>query len=238
MESKRFAVFDIDGTLIRWQLYHAVVDRMAKKGLLGTDAKDQLRDARMHWKRREHPEAFHDYEKALIAVYQAALPNLKSEDFDQTVSEIIQEYKGQIYTYTRDLILRLKKRGYILLAISGSHQELVKLIAEEYGFDDWHGSTYQRKDGSFTGEAEIASFDKRKHLSMLVDRHKLSFDDSYAVGDSASDAPMLEMVEHPIAFNPDMKLLAIAQTHGWNVVVERKNVVYELKAQDGTYVLA
>jgi phosphoserine phosphatase len=33
--SKRFAVFDLDGTLVRWQLYHALVDRLAKKGYLG-----------------------------------------------------------------------------------------------------------------------------------------------------------------------------------------------------------
>src|SRR3546814_11785501 len=29
-DMKKFAVFDIDGTLIRWQLYHAVVETVAK----------------------------------------------------------------------------------------------------------------------------------------------------------------------------------------------------------------
>jgi len=235
---QKFAVFDIDGTLIRWQLYHAVVDRLAKKGLLGTDAKERLQAARMHWKLREHPDAFHDYERELIAVYESALPSLSAVDFDATVAEIIHEYKGQTYTYTRDLIARLKAEGYLLLAISGSHEELVKAIAEEYGFDDWIGSKYQRKDGRFTGRAEIASFDKRTHLTALIEKHQLTTKDSYAVGDSQSDAAMLEMVDHPIAFNPDQKLFTRAKQAGWRVVVERKNVIYELEPRDGSYVLA
>ena len=33
-QSRPFAVFDIDGTLIRWQLYHAVADDMAKQNII------------------------------------------------------------------------------------------------------------------------------------------------------------------------------------------------------------
>ncbi|MBP7807418.1 HAD family phosphatase [Candidatus Saccharibacteria bacterium] len=235
---QKFAVFDIDGTLIRWQLYHAVVDRLAKKGLLGEDAKGQLDQARMHWKRREHPDAFHYYERALIGVYSQALPLLSTEQFDTAVGEIIQEYKAQVYTYTRDLITELKQQEYMLIAISGSHQELVEQIAKEYGFDIWQGSTYERHEGKFTGEAAIASTDKKARLQQIITDNKLSLDGSYAVGDSQSDAPMLEMVENPIAFNPDQKLYDLAKEQGWNIVVERKNVIYELEAQDGKYLLA
>ncbi len=235
---QKFAVFDIDGTLIRWQLYHAVVDRLAKKGLLGVDAKEQLHQARMHWKRREDEAAFHTYERALISIYDAALPTLKPSDFDANVKEITHEYKNQSYTYTRDLAKDLKANGYMLLAISGSHNELVEQIASEYDFDDYIGSNYQRKDDTFTGEVEIASFDKRKHLQALIDKHSLSLVDSYAVGDSLSDAAMLEMVSNPIAFNPDRQLFTKAKQAGWKVVVERKNMIYELEPQDGTYILA
>jgi len=67
--SKKFAVFDIDGTLVRWQLYHVLVDKLASAGMLGNDAKERLRASRMVWKRREHPESFKEYEQALIRVY-------------------------------------------------------------------------------------------------------------------------------------------------------------------------
>jgi phosphoserine phosphatase len=49
---------------------------------------------------------------------------------------------------------------------------------------------------------------------------------------------MLEYVEHPIAFNPEIRLFNEARNKGWKIVVERKNVVYELEANHGSYVLA
>lgn len=236
--SRPFAVFDIDGTLIRWQLYHAVVDKLAKKGLLGTSAQRTLQDARMVWKRREHSEAFRAYELELITVYEEALPSLSAEDFDTCVDEVAEEYKTQVYTYTRDLATKLKKHGYVLIAISGSHQELVEHIAKQYGFDIWVGTQYHRDNGRFTGEKVIGSHDKKTTLERVVKEHNLSLANSYAVGDSQSDAVMLELVDNPIAFNPDQALLKIAQTNGWPIVIERKNVVYKLEGRDGSYVLA
>jgi phosphoserine phosphatase len=46
------------------------------------------------------------------------------------------------------------------------------------------------------------------------------------------------MCLHPIAFNPNKELFDHAREHGWNIVVERKNVVYELSAGKEQYVLA
>jgi HAD superfamily hydrolase (TIGR01490 family) len=232
---KKFAVFDLDGTLIRWQLYHAVVDKLAKAGSLGPDARETLHQARMRWKRREPNYSFRDYEVALINTYEQSVSRIKPSLFDGVMRSVIDEYKDQIYTYTRDLASRLKSEGYVLLAISGSHEELVAAIAVHYDFDDWIGTRYKRKDGAFTGEKYVASHDKRAALKSLITKHNLDIAGSYAVGDSASDAPMLEMVEHPIAFNPDKALYDIATNNGWDIVIERKNVVYALRRTNHTY---
>jgi HAD superfamily hydrolase (TIGR01490 family) len=235
---KPFAVFDIDGTLIRWQLYHAVVDRLAKKNLLGPKAHDKLHDARMVWKRREHPEAFRVYEMALIEVYEESLPRLTPKVFDKVVDEVAAEYKEQVYTYTRDLVNRLKSKGYVLLAISGSHQELVAHVANQYGFDDCVGTLYHRNNEAFTGSKFVASKNKRAVLEGLVKKHGLDYKGSVGVGDSKSDAAFLEMVQEPIAFNPDRDLFAIAKQSSWKLVIERKNMVYKLEPKNGTYLLA
>lgn len=235
---KKFAAFDIDGTLIRWQLYHAVVDKLAASGNLGKDAKTKLSEARMVWKRREHPEAFKEYEKCLIEIYEAAFPKLDVAQFDAMVAEVIKEYKDQVYTYTRNLVSDLKKQGYTLLAISGSHHELVQEIAKYYGFDDFVGTRYSRDAGKFSGMEFLATKDKKAILSSLIEKHQLDMQDSIAVGDSASDAGMLELVEKPIAFNPDRALLDVAKKNAWKIVVERKNVIYELNAESGTYTLS
>lgn len=234
---KPFAVFDIDGTLIRWQLYHAVVDRLAKKGLLGPNIHRQLKDARMIWKRRKHKNAFGQYEKTLIRLYDQSLPDLSISDFDKIVEEIANEYKEQVYVYTRDLARKLKKNGYFLITISGSHQELIEHIAKLYGFDAWMGSKYMRKSGKFTGDKFVASENKKTILQKLIKKHNLTLQDSFGIGDSKSDISMLEFVERPIAFNPDAILFKTAINNGWNIVVERKNVIYELNYKNGKYEL-
>lgn len=234
---RKFAVFDIDGTLIRWQLYHAVVGKLANANLLGQDTAKILKESRRKWKIRDHPEAFHEYERQLVQCYEEALPKLNTLDFDKVVHEVIEEYKDQVYTYTRDLIGTLKKKHYILLAISGSHKELVKAIAEYYNFDDYIGTHYGRKDTSFSGEKYIASHDKKKGLEFLIAKHQLDFSGSIAVGDSLSDAVMLEMVNNPVAFNPDRRLFNKARKSGWKIVIERKNVIYQLEPHDKSYIL-
>jgi len=36
------------------------------------------------------------------------------------------------------------------------------------------------------------------------------------------------MVDHPIAFNPNQNLKAVAEKNNWKIVVEKKDVIYEI----------
>lgn len=235
---KKFAAFDLDGTLIRWQLYHTLVDRLAKEGALGEDVHQKLHQTRMRWKRREKNYSFSDYEKVLIQSYEAALTKIPLPTFDKLVQTVISEYQDQVYIYTRDLIRKLKQSNYFLIAISGSQHELVEHVAKHYGFDEYAGSTYERKNDKFSGQKMVASHNKKEILAGFIEQHNLTITDSYAVGDSKSDQVMLEMVDHPIAFNPDKALFEVAQRNQWKIVIERKNMTYELEYKDGHYILA
>jgi phosphoserine phosphatase len=114
-----FAVFDIDGTLIRWQLYHTIVLRLAKAGVLGEGAREELGEAMMRWKRREDPEGFKSYEMALVELFETRVQGVDTKLFDEIGEQVVAEYRDQVYTYTRDLIKSLKAEGYLLFAISG-----------------------------------------------------------------------------------------------------------------------
>jgi HAD superfamily hydrolase (TIGR01490 family) len=235
--SKPFAVFDLDGTLIRWQLYHAITDGLVKAGYADPQAFIPVKEARMNWKRRETNDAFSEYEKYLIDAFEDILMNLAPEQLEEVTVEIFEEYKDQVYSYTRDLIKLLKDKGYFLLAISGSQIEIVGKIAQYYGFDDCVGTVYQQENGKFTGQKIIGSADKANTLKELMARHGLDFSGSIAVGDSASDISMLQMVQKPVAFNPEKALYEAATLGKWKIVLERKNMIYELEVKDGNYQL-
>lgn len=235
---KKFAVFDIDGTLVRWQLYHAIADTLAQQGHIQPEAYQSMKDARMAWKRRSGG-GFRDYEKQVIAIYESVLKTLTFKQLDGAIDAVFEEYKDQIYTYTRDLIAKLKQDNYLLFAISGSQTEIVAKIAEYYGFDDYVGTLYERVGGKFSGSVEaIGSFHKDKTLERLATKHDVSFKDSLGIGDSRSDIVMLELVDQAIAFNPEADLFKHARAKGWRIVLERKNMVYELGMKGGKYQLA
>ena len=218
-----FAVFDLDGTLVRWQLYHSVFDHLARLQLIEPLIQDSVKNARLSWKRRQSD--FRAYELVLIKAYESILGTLTTDQMTQAVEAAFEEHKEQVYTYTKDLIAKLKAKNYFLIAISGSHNEIVELIAKHYGFDDWIGTLYHHEAGKYTGEYTF------------INKHNLLLEGSIAVGDSEGDVPMLEMVERPVAFNPSKLLYEYAHSHSWQIVLERKNVVYELEKQGRSYIL-
>ena len=229
MIMQKFAVFDIDGTLIRWQLYHAITDYLAGIGIIPQEEMKAVKDARKRWKSRETSDSFHEYEKKLIKLYESSLTSISPKALDEAAIEVAKRYKSQVYVYTRNLVRELKKQGYFIVAISGSHNEIVSHVAENYGFDYAVGSKFERSGDVFTGKNFIASKNKDVVLKGIIKKFNLSTEDSYAVGDTINDAPILGMVTNPIAFNPNKELLEVAKKNLWKIVVERKNVYYELE---------
>lgn len=236
---KKFAVFDFDGTLIRWQLYHSLVDKLAKTGAIDQMDFQAMSDARMRWKNRKADNAFYEYEQTVVPIYEKTLKSISFKDFNRAVEQVFDQYKDQVNTYTKKLLGELKEEGYFLIAISGSHQEIVEKIARYHGFDIWLGTVYEKKAGKFTGKINAyPAGDKDKSLNALIKNHGLIQKGSVAIGDSASDIAMLEMVDHPIAFNPAKELLDHAKKKGWDIVVERKSIAYQLNYKNKRYILA
>ena len=214
------------------------MDSLAQKGHIDEQGYEAMRLARQAWKARAGA-SFKDYEKQVILIYESMLKTLNFDQLDDAINSVFDEYKDQVYTYTRDLILQLKTKNYLLFAISGSQTEIVAKIAAYYGFDDFEGTLYARANDRFSGLKTSHTYAvKDKVLQAMVAKHQASYKGSLAIGDSLSDSAMLELVERPIAFNPDAELYKIASSKGWRVVLERKNMIYELERKNGYYELA
>lgn len=227
---KPYAVFDLDGTLIRWQLFHVIVDRLGKIGKIDKQTYQDILDSRMAWKRREQSDGFDRYQIKLIDAYNSVVTNLSQNELEELANRAFEEHKDQSYVFTRNLMKDLKAKGYMLFAISGSFTEAVQLIAKHYGFDDSAGTMHAKKSGKFTGEIDVVQYERKVDmLNNLKKKYKLSDEGSYAVGDSMGDYAILKHVQNPIVFNPARELFEKAKEHGWRIVVERKNVIYELQ---------
>lgn len=235
---KKIAFFDLDGTLFRWQLFHALVYELKDRGLFSQQDTDELDAKLIDWQARRI--SWHDYEMTVVRTVHAQLPTISPDDFEASARAIVEQSGNKVYRYTKQLATALKNDGYTIVAITGSHQEIAQPFAELYGFDDTIGVIEERIDGKFTGKRVREVFsDKARLVREYVEQHGYTWQDSLAIGDSHGDIQMLELVDRPIAFNPSEELLETAEAKGWEVVIERKTVAYHLqKGDDGLYVLA
>ncbi|HEY1085277.1 MAG TPA: HAD family phosphatase [Candidatus Saccharimonadales bacterium] len=238
MSTQKLAIFDLDGTLFRWQLYYELELTLARTGKLSESHTAQLLDAFHKWQSRE--AHFHDFEAIALDIYVKTLPTLNTADFEAAVADVLAQSGHKVHHFTRTLAENLKKDGYFLLAISGSQQEIAEPFARKYGFDDCIGWLYERQGDHFTGETlRVTVGNKHEHIRKYVEAHDFSLKDSIAIGDSGGDISMLELVDRPIAFNPNEDLLDASLEKGWEIVVERKNIAYTLqKGTDGHVILA
>lgn len=238
-EKRKFAAFDIDGTLFRSGLYREVFYELYKMGILPNDLTEQTTEKYREYRHRLHGNAFEEFEKIMVTGLDAHITNLKVTDYDEAVKRVIDKKAENVYVYTRNLLKKLQDEGYFTIAISGSQQELVEPFARRYGFDAWVGQQWERGSEFFTGKVIKTHTGKDKIIAGLIAAHNLTLNDSFAVGDSNGDSGMLEIVDNPIAFNPTNELLEKALANGWKIVVERKNTSYELeKGDNGLFVLA
>jgi len=235
---KQFAVFDIDGTLFRSGLYREVFFELIRMGALPEELHKQLADKETAWQKRAHGRAFGEFEQSMAEIFDEQLPNLKITDFEQAAAQVIQQHKDNVYVYTRDLVKSLNQQGFFLIAISGSQTEVLEPFAQHYGFDHWVGQHYERGTKYFTGHIRKTHKGKDKFLKEIIDDKNLSLADSVAVGDTGGDIDMLSMVEQPIAFNPENRLYQAAVKNGWKIVIERKNMIYELEKGTDEYTLS
>lgn len=226
---QKVAVFDIDGTIFRSSLLIELVEVFIEEGVFPETARGKYQRALEKWMDREGT-----YEEYIIAVVQAFMTHIKGvhyEDFDKAAKIVIARNKDHLYRYTRDLVRTLKKKGYYLLAISHSPKGIVDPFAKRLGFDKIYGMFYElgptdKFNGKIADEHLIRN--KANILKRAVQKENLTLTGSIGVGDTEGDIPIFEIVEQPICFNPNMALYKHAKRNKWKIVVERKDVIYEI----------
>ncbi len=232
----KFAVFDIDGTLFRWQLFHELVMQLTIADVFPKNTFSEIDTAWNKWRGGEM--SFHDYEGLVVKTLVHYLPLIPVPVYQAACDKVVEQSGHKVHFYPRKLIKDLKNDGYKIIAISGSQQEILESFCSNYGFDIVVGVVYEQKDGHFTGNVERPTIGKKADiLQKLIKEHNLTTKDSFAIGDSDGDIPLLACVENPIAFDPSEGLFKHAKKSNWKIVIERKNIAYEFAQKNDELVL-
>ncbi len=226
---RKFAAFDVDGTIFRSSLLIELVEELVEAKLFPPEARANYHFPWHRWLDRED-----SYEKYIGAVVDTFTKNIKGVyygDFIEVVKKLIEEKKNRTYVYTRELVRNLKQRGYFLLAISGSPKGVLDGFCHELGFDKVYGRFYELGPGDrFTGQIvdEHLIINKASIIHRAMEKENLAKENSLAIGDTDGDISMLETVAKPICFNPNEKLYRYAKLNNWPIIVERKDVIYRI----------
>jgi len=226
---KKVAVFDIDGTVYRWSLFLELVEELVEHGIFPKEAREAYEAEHTDWLNRQGD--YQTYLGKVIEMFGKYLKGVPFADAERASRVVIAEKKDRVYRYTRDLIQKLKGEGYFMLAISHSPSFIARDFGETAGFDKVYGFFYETgPNDAFTGGVvdEDVIRNKASVLQRAIRKEGLTLEGSVGVGDTETDIPMLEMVETPIAFNPNRALYEHAKKRGWKIVVERKDVVYDV----------
>lgn len=226
---RKVAIFDIDGTIFRSSLLIELMNRLVEEGVFPKGASGDFVRQKLAWLDRKGE--YDAYVMAVVSSFSARMRGMEYKEFARIAEEVVAEQKDRVYRFTRDLIQDLKRKKYFLLAISHSPKSILDHFCKRIGFNKVYGLIYEiGPTDRFTGKVTEEAFmlNKAAVVQRAIAKEGLALPGSIGVGDTESDIPFLELVEEPICFNPNAKLYAHARRNKWRVVVERKDVVYEV----------
>jgi len=156
-----------------------------------------------------------------------AVPKLLSYVDDVSASRLMadsyawvdQKLKAHITPRAIELIQAHRQQAHRVVLISASTQFAVQPVAEQINID-FICSQLVIVDDRITGDVvEPPCYGEGKvtWAQRYADEHNAALSAAYFYTDSHSDQPLLELVEHPIAVNPDARLKRMAQKRGWPI---------------------
>ncbi|MFD3808336.1 HAD family hydrolase [Streptomyces sp. NPDC058611] len=154
----------------------------------------------------------------------SALSIVKGHKVSELMSigeEIYDEYMAErIWPGTRALAQAHLDAGQKVWLVTAAPVETATIIARRLGLTGALGTVAESVDGIYTGRLvgePLHGPAKAEAVRALAAAEDLDLARCAAYSDSHNDIPMLSLVGHPYAINPDTKLRKHARTHDWRL---------------------
>lgn len=121
----------------------------------------------------------------------------------------------------RALVEKHRLANDTLVMITATNHFVTSPIAREFDITHLIATNPEMKNGRYTGKVSgTPCFQEGKvdRIQSWLESNKLSLEDSWFYSDSHNDLPLLNLVKHPIAVNPDTQLKAEAERLHWPIM--------------------
>ena len=213
------AFFDVDNTLMRGASIYHFARGLAARKMFGPADLVRLTWSQLAFRLRGAENADH-----IDAAREAALAFVAGHRVDDIVAlgeEIYDEtMASRIWEGARDLTREHLQAGQRVWLVTATPVELANILARRLGLTGALGTVAETSDGAYTGRLVgglLHGQAKAAAIRALAQREGLDLTRCRAYSDSANDLPMLELVGHPSAVNPDADLARLARSRDWPV---------------------
>jgi HAD superfamily hydrolase (TIGR01490 family) len=121
----------------------------------------------------------------------------------------------------QQLIAKHRERGDTLMVITATNRFVTAPIVALYGIEHLLATTPEMKDGRYTGNyTDVPCFQtgKVELLNAWLKTRPETLEGSWFYSDSHNDLPLLKLVDHPVAVDPDEKLAIYAENANWPII--------------------
>jgi putative phosphoserine phosphatase / 1-acylglycerol-3-phosphate O-acyltransferase len=132
----------------------------------------------------------------------------------------VPELTELVAPFAPQYLAAFRLAGHLLVLSTTTPADMITPFAEAMGFDAVIATTYETKDGLYTGrlyEGFVWGTGKLKAVRAWAADEGIDLADCHACSDSVFDTPLLASVGTPHAVNPDPPLLAIATARRWPI---------------------
>ena len=212
------AIFDLDNTLLAGDSDHAWGEYLISVGAV--DAERFRRDNDRYYAAYlagtlDIYEFLEQHQLRPLALY--ARPKLEQWRADF----VEQNIRPLITPKARALVAQHRAAGDTLLIITATNRFITEPIAALLDIPHLIATEPEEHNGRFTGKvAGMPSYRDGKvvRLKAWIADHGAVMEGSSFYSDSHNDLPLLKLVTHPVAVNPDPQLEQYALAHGWRVL--------------------
>ena len=134
--------------------------------------------------------------------------------------EVYEELLARIWPGTQELAWTHLVAGQRVWLVTATPVEVASVIARRLGLTGALGTVGEQVDGIYTGRlvGEVMhGAAKARAVRELAAAEGLDLSRCSAYSDSVHDLPLLDLVGHPYAINPDGRLKSHAKAHAWPV---------------------
>jgi HAD superfamily hydrolase (TIGR01490 family) len=211
------AIFDLDNTLLADDSDYLWGQFLVEQGLV---------DAELY--QRENQRFYEEYKAGTLDIMeflafslqpltrhsQAELAQLHERFMQQKIAPIM-------LPAAQTLLEKHRAQGDTLLIITATNRFVTAPIAARLGVDNLLASDPEMIDDRYTGRvAGTPCFREGKvtRLKAWLTEQQQNLANSWFYSDSHNDLPLLEMVTHPVAVDPDDTLTTHADARGWPII--------------------